>query len=232
MRHGIAGNTLSRNSSLRRATVRDLAKATLIQQRICTTEARAKEARKLVDNLITLGKKGALADKRRAFAILCDHQAVSDLFNKTASRFKNRIGGYTRIIRLGKRRGDNAQLAFLELTEKEEVVVSKPKSTAVARKEKRGAGMVPRGTGAGAEETSGAGTDTLSLGQEAAEDSAAHPAGQKEEQANMPSKEPSVKKDAVKDLVQKPLSDQGKGRTGHKFMSGIRRMFNRRSSGK
>ena len=117
MRHGIAGNKLGRNSSARRATVRDIAKATLVQQRICTTQAKAKEARKLVDKLITLGKKGTLADKRRAFAILCDHKLVSNLFTKTSPRFKNRVGGYTRIIPLGNRRGDNARLAFLELTE-------------------------------------------------------------------------------------------------------------------
>ena len=64
MRHGMAGNKLSRNSSLRKATVRDIAKATLERQRICTTQAKAKEARKLVDKLITLGKKGSLADKQ------------------------------------------------------------------------------------------------------------------------------------------------------------------------
>ena len=133
MRHGIAGNRLSRNSSLRKATLRDLAKATLIKQRICTTKAKAKEARKLVEQLITLGKNGTLADKRRAFAILCDHQLVSDLFNDTAPRFKNRIGGYTRIITLGTRRGDNAQLAFLELTEKKEIVVAKPKAKAMPK---------------------------------------------------------------------------------------------------
>ena len=133
MRHGIAGNKLSRNTTLRKATVRDIAKATLIRQRICTTHVKAKEARKLVDKLITLGKNGALADKRRAFAILCDHKLVSALFSKTSPRFKNRVGGYTRIIPLGNRRGDNARLAFLELTEKEEVIVSKPKSTAAAK---------------------------------------------------------------------------------------------------
>jgi len=135
MRHGISGNRLGRNSSLRQATVRDIAKATLVQQRICTTKAKAKEARKLVDKLITLGKKGTLADKRRAFAILCDHKVVSDLFNKTSSRFHNRLGGYTRIILLGTRRGDNAQLAFIELTEKTEIIVTKPKSTATKKKQ-------------------------------------------------------------------------------------------------
>ena len=116
---------------MRKATVRDVAKATLISQRICTTKAKAQEARKLVDKLITMGKKGTLAHKRQAFAILCDHQLVSQLFNRMAPRFKNRLGGYTRIIPLGNRRGDNAQLVFLELTEKDQVVVSKPKSAAV-----------------------------------------------------------------------------------------------------
>lgn len=142
MRHGIAGNKLSRNSSLRKATVRDIAKATLVCQRICTTQAKAKEARKLVEKLITLGKKGSLADKRRAFAILCDHKLVSTLFTKTSPRFKQRNGGYTRIIPLGNRRGDNARLALLELTEKEEIVVSKPKSTAA---QKKSAEAVPTG---------------------------------------------------------------------------------------
>ncbi len=128
MRHKISGNKLSRNQSLRMATVRDIAKATLICQRICTTKAKAKEARKVVDRLITLGKKGTLTDKRRAFSILCDHQLVSDLFKKTSPLFKNRIGGYTRIIPLSTRKGDNAQLVYLELTEKEELMAPKPKA--------------------------------------------------------------------------------------------------------
>jgi len=136
MRHNIAGNKLSRNQTLRKATVRDLAKATLIRQRIMTTKAKAKEARKLVDKLITLGKGGTLAHKRRAFSILTDHELVSRLFNRTSPLFKNRMGGYTRIIQLGNRNGDNAHMVFLELTEKEEVVVSQPKSTAAAKKDK------------------------------------------------------------------------------------------------
>jgi len=134
MRHGIAGNKLNRKTSHRKATVRDIAKAALFQERICTTIAKAKEARKLVDKLITMGKKGTLAEKRRAFAILCDHKIVSDLFTHTSPRFKERPGGYTRIIPLGTRKGDNAQLAFLELTEKKEVVVTPSKSSATSKK--------------------------------------------------------------------------------------------------
>lgn len=136
MRHGIAGNKLSRNSSLRKATMRDIAKATLIQQRITTTKAIAKEGRKVVDRLITMGKKGTLVEKRKAFALLCDHALVSDLFEKIAPRFNARKGGYTRILQLNHRRGDNASMVLLELTEKEEAPLNKPKAEKVAKKSK------------------------------------------------------------------------------------------------
>lgn len=130
MRHRVSGNRLSRSTSLRKAMVRDLAKATLINQRIRTTSARAKEARKLVERLISLGKKDTLAAKRRAFSILCDHGVVSDLFKNIAGRFKNRMGGYTRIIPLAEnRRGDNASMVYLELTEKQ-IIEAKPKPVA------------------------------------------------------------------------------------------------------
>ena len=124
MRHNISGNKLSRNQTLRKATVCDLAIATLKKERICTTKAKAKEARKLVDQLITLGKSGELAQKRRAYAILLNHQLVSHLFENTAPRFKNRQGGYTRIIPYTFRRGDNAEMVFLELTELEKPIIT------------------------------------------------------------------------------------------------------------
>ena len=129
MRHGKSGNRLSRNQSLRKATLRDMARAVLLQERICTTRAKAKEARKFIEKLITLGKKDTLAARRRAFAILCDHAMVSDLFTKTAPRFKSRNGGYTRIIPYVQRAGDNAELAFLELTEKSRHIITNLKRT-------------------------------------------------------------------------------------------------------
>lgn len=208
MRHGMAGNRLSRNSTLRKATVRDLAKATLVAQRICTTEAKAKEARKLVDKLITLGKKGTLAAKRRAFSILTDHKLVSDLFAKTSPRFKNRIGGYTRIIKLGTRRGDNAALAYLELTEKEIIIISKPKSAVTAKKEK-----VPE-------------TGQHEHGHEHHGHEDHEHAHEAKPKPKAISKEQPTKKDVIKD--QKSLPDKDK--TRGKFMSGLRNMFNRGSS--
>ncbi len=137
MRHGIAGNKLSRNRSLRKATMRDIAKSTLIRQRIETTIAIAKEGRKVVDRLITMGKKGTLVEKRKAFAVLCDHQLVSDLFENIAPRFKARQGGYTRIIQMGHRRGDNAHMVLLELTEKVEAPLNKPKVEKVKKEKKK-----------------------------------------------------------------------------------------------
>jgi len=131
VRHQKAGNRLSRNQSLRKATLRDMAKAVLIQERICTTRAKAKEARKLIEKLITLGKKDTLPARRRAFAILCDHGLVSQLFRETAPRFKSRPGGYTRIIPYMQRGGDNAELAFLELTEKSREIVTGAKQQQV-----------------------------------------------------------------------------------------------------
>jgi large subunit ribosomal protein L17 len=114
MRHGKAGKQFGRRTAWRAATVRDIAKSVLIKERITTTASRAKESRKLVDKLITMGKEGTLAAKRRAFAVLCEHSLVSHLFNDIAGRFKNRAGGYTRIIPLGVNRlGDNSRLVFL-----------------------------------------------------------------------------------------------------------------------
>jgi len=131
MRHGNSGNRLSRNRSLRKATLRDMARAILVQERICTTRAKAKEARKFIEKLITLGKTDTLAARRAAFAILCDHAMVSDLFNKTAPRFMSRKGGYTRIIPYMQRAGDNAELAFLELTEKSREIITNQKRVKV-----------------------------------------------------------------------------------------------------
>jgi large subunit ribosomal protein L17 len=119
MRHGVSGKKFGRNQTLRAATIRDLVKALLINQKIQTTRIKAGEARKAVDKMITLGKKNTLAAKRRAFAILCDHALVSTLFTTIAPRFAQRQGGYTRVIKLSvNRQGDNAEMAILELTEK------------------------------------------------------------------------------------------------------------------
>ena len=127
----MSGNKFGRNQTLRAATVRDLSRAVIKCESIQTTRAKAAEARKLVDRLITMGKENTLAAKRRAFAVLIDHALVSHLFNVVAPRFMSRQGGYTRIIKFAmNRQGDNAQMVILELTEK--AVVVEPAASKVA----------------------------------------------------------------------------------------------------
>ncbi|MGE0269057.1 MAG: 50S ribosomal protein L17 [Candidatus Omnitrophota bacterium] len=203
MRHKIAGNRLNRKTSHRKATVRDIAKATLIQQRICTTKAKAKEARKLVDKLITLGKSGTLANKRRAFAILCDHRLVSNLFTTIAIRFDKRAGGYTRIILSNNRRGDNAQLAYLELTEKSGAIISKAKSSSAADKSKE---------------------------VKAVTQIEAKPAEQVQK-PKPEKKSKTIKKDSTSE-ESKAEETQDKKKADKKIVGGIRKMFNRKSSEK
>ncbi len=117
MRHAKAGNKLNRFTSWHKATLKALARSILIYQSVKTTKAKAKAAQPLVENLITLAKEGSLSAKRRAYAILCDHKLVSSLFSDIGKRFTNRVGGYTRILGLGSRRGDSAEMVIFELTE-------------------------------------------------------------------------------------------------------------------
>ncbi len=127
MRHRNAKLQLNRFTSWRKSTLISLAQSLLTQQSIKTTAHKAKAARPLVEKLISLAKVNTLAAKRRAFKILSDHRLVSLLFNEIGPRFANRIGGYTRIINLGVRRGDNAKLVILELTEIKKKEAKKPK---------------------------------------------------------------------------------------------------------
>jgi large subunit ribosomal protein L17 len=117
MRHRKSRLQLNRFTSWRKATLISLARNLLIHESIKTTKIKAKAARPLVEKLISLGKKNTLAAKRQAFSILQDHKLVSLLFSDIATRFGNRIGGYIRILNLSARRGDNAKMVILELTE-------------------------------------------------------------------------------------------------------------------
>ncbi|HAJ57435.1 MAG TPA: 50S ribosomal protein L17 [Candidatus Omnitrophica bacterium] len=117
MRHRIKTQNLSRFSSYYKATVRSLARAVIVNQRIVTTKVRAKITRPLVEKLISLGKEiDSLAARRRAYSILCDHQLVHKLFSDIGPNFAQKNGGYTRIIPYKRRRGDNAELVVLELS--------------------------------------------------------------------------------------------------------------------
>ncbi len=117
MRHAKHSYSLNKSFSLRKALVISMAKNLLKFQRIKTTRNRAKATQQLVEKLITMGKEGSLAKKRLAYKILGDHKLVSLLFDDIAMRFKNRPGGFTRILSLGLRRGDDAKMVVFELTE-------------------------------------------------------------------------------------------------------------------
>lgn len=119
MRHHRLTQNLSRFSSFYRATIRSLARSVLIHQGIVTTRVRAGIAQRLVEKLITLGKDtDSLAARRRAFSFLGDHALVKRLFVQIAPMFTEKAGGYTRIVPYKRRRGDNAELVVLELSQK------------------------------------------------------------------------------------------------------------------
>ena len=115
VRHRVSGRKLGRPTDQRIALLRSLASALIIHGKIVTTESKAKEARGLAEKMITYGKKGTLHHRRLAEARIPDKSVVKKIFDELAGRYSSRSGGYTRIIRLGQRKGDAAPLAQLEL---------------------------------------------------------------------------------------------------------------------
>ena len=115
MRHRNAGNKLGRNTSHRRALLRNLTTSVIIEDRVETTVAKAKAVRPQVEKMITLGKKGDLASRRQALSYLMTDKAVTRLFDTVAPRYGDRQGGYLRIVRTGFRKGDGGEKAFIEL---------------------------------------------------------------------------------------------------------------------
>ena len=115
MRHLNAGRKLNRSASHRRALFRNLVTALLERERIKTTDAKAKETRRLTERMITLGKEGTLAARRRALTFVQSRAVVKKLFDDIAPRFKERNGGYTRIVKIGIRHGDAAPVSIIEL---------------------------------------------------------------------------------------------------------------------
>ena len=120
MRHGRAGFKLGRRTAHRWALFRHLLTALFQHERITTTEAKAKAVRGLADQMITLAKRESLHARRQVLSMVPDTQVVKKLFDSVAARYAERHGGYTRIIKLGRRAGDNAPLVLLELVDRPE----------------------------------------------------------------------------------------------------------------
>ena len=130
MRHGIAGRKLSRTSSHRKAMFANLATSLLEHGQIKTTVAKAKDLRRVVEPIITKAKKGDLAARREVMKTITNKEVVSKLFDEIAPSFAKRPGGYTRVLKAGFRKGDAADMAIIELTEKPKTkTASEPKAT-------------------------------------------------------------------------------------------------------
>ena len=144
MRHQLSGRQLSRNSSHRKALMRNMCVALIRAETIRTTLPKAKELRRVVEPLITLGKTDTLPGRRRAWVTLRDDALVEKLFEDIGLRFRNRAGGYTRILKMGPRPGDSAPMAVMQLVEGEALPVpagddkpaKKAKKEAAPKKEK------------------------------------------------------------------------------------------------
>ncbi|MDP8033086.1 50S ribosomal protein L17 [Pasteurella atlantica] len=121
MRHRKSGRQLNRNSSHRQAMFRNMAGSLVNHEIIKTTVPKAKELRRVVEPLITLSKVDSVANRRLAFARTRNKDVVAKLFNELGPRFKERAGGYTRIMKCGFRAGDNAPMAYIELVDRPEV---------------------------------------------------------------------------------------------------------------
>jgi len=121
MRHLKSGRRLGRTTSHRKATMKNLAIALIREKAIETTVAKSKELRRFAEPLVTLAKQDTVANRRRAFAALRDDKVVKTLFTEVAPVYKDRPGGYTRILKLGPRRGDAAEMARIEFVELGEV---------------------------------------------------------------------------------------------------------------
>ncbi len=120
MKHNIKNKKLNKTSSHRKAMLMNMSNALIKHEQITTTVAKAKELKRFVEKIITLGKKGDLLSKRKAISILQDLKMSKKIFEVLAERYKNRSGGYTRIIKLGNRFGDNAPTAVIEFVDRDE----------------------------------------------------------------------------------------------------------------
>ena len=119
MRHKKTGRRLGRNSAHRKAMYRNMAVSLIVHESISTTLPKAKELRRTIEPLITLAKQDGVSKRRRAFDKLRDKAAVGKLFDEIGPRFKERTGGYLRILKKGMRSGDSAQMALVQLTDYE-----------------------------------------------------------------------------------------------------------------
>jgi large subunit ribosomal protein L17 len=137
MRHRNGGFKLGRNTSHRRALLRNLVTSIILHDRVHTTVTKAKASRPIVEKMITLGKNGSVHARRQALAYLMTPESVDRLFATVAPRYATRPGGYSRIIRTGIRKGDSAETAFIELLDAEAELSAKADKREAAKTKRR-----------------------------------------------------------------------------------------------
>jgi large subunit ribosomal protein L17 len=134
MHHGKTGSKLGRTSSHKEAMLRNMVTSIIKHERIRTTDMKAKELRKIAEKMITLGKKGSLHARRQALAVVRDKDMVGKLFGELTERYRDREGGYTRIVKAGYRFGDNAPVSIVEfIPDEKKKEKAKPKTKAKSK---------------------------------------------------------------------------------------------------
>ena len=134
MKHNIKNKKLNKTSSHRKAMFMNMSNALIKHEQITTTLPKAKELKRFIEKIITLGKKGDLLSLRKAISILQDKKMASKVFGVLAERYKERNGGYTRVIKLGNRFGDNAPMSVIELVDRDEDAKGKDSGPVVEKK--------------------------------------------------------------------------------------------------
>ena len=135
MKHNIGHRKLNRTSSHRKSLLMNLSNALIKHEQITTTLTKAKELRPFVEKIVTLGKRGDLESRRKAIAILQDKKMTTKIFNTFADRYKDRKGGYTRIVKIGNRYGDNAPTAVIEFVDRDEEAKGQDSGPVLEKKE-------------------------------------------------------------------------------------------------
>ncbi len=143
MRHAKRGRKLNMKSQHRHAMLRDMATSLLRHEQITTTLPKAKELKRFVERIITLGKQGGLHARRQAAALIRDNEVVRKLFGPLAARYKTRPGGYTRVLKAGFRHGDSAAMALVELIERDPAAKGAADKARVAAQAKAAAASEP-----------------------------------------------------------------------------------------
>ena len=134
MKHNITQRKLNRTTAHRKALLINLSNALIKHEQITTTLPKAKELRPFVEKIITLGKNGDLTSRRKAISILHDTTNINKIFDIIADRYKERSGGYTRIVKIGNRFGDNAPTAIIELVDRDEDAKGKDSGPIIEKK--------------------------------------------------------------------------------------------------